>query len=188
VLNPWPRWKPARHNPCRAPNAGRVRPGVETLEGRWVLSPAYGLTTTNGLFTFDTDNPAAVSAVTPVTGLAAGDTLEAIDGLTDTQLVGLGRNGTTGRLSRINKATPGAAGGPGPFPAARAGRPGGPLRPPVTWVACPGLVTPPWWPWPVPPKPASPPLLRAGLPGGHPLLEQRLDAGSGLVCEDAENE
>jgi hypothetical protein len=102
--------------------SGRTRFQVEELEGRWLPTTVFGLTTANGLVTFDGNNPAAVSAVTPVTGLAAGDTLEALERRqvviptifppppTPVTLVGLARNGSQGRLYQINprsgQATP----------------------------------------------------------------------------------
>src|SRR5207247_953203 len=63
----------------RAAVPGRRLFRVEELEGRCLPTTAFGLTTSNGLVTFDSNNPAAVSAVTPITGLTAGDTLEALE-------------------------------------------------------------------------------------------------------------
>ena len=48
--------------------------------------PITALTTTNGLITFDSAAPGSVSAVKPVTGLDAGDSLIAVD----RHLIGLG--------------------------------------------------------------------------------------------------
>jgi hypothetical protein len=87
------------------------RPGVEELEGRLLLSTVFGLTTSNGIFTFDTTTPAQVSAATPVAGLAAGDSLEALSFLHGADFQGanpflaLARNGSQGRLYVIDAAT-----------------------------------------------------------------------------------
>jgi hypothetical protein len=61
---------------------------------------AYGLTTTNQLIVFDVDNPGALLAQVPVTGLAPGDSLVGIDfGPFDVQLYGVGQSG---RLYIVN--------------------------------------------------------------------------------------
>src|SRR5437764_11097766 len=75
----------------------RQRPRVEELEGRLVPATVFALSTTNGLFTFDSASPQATSAVTPVTGLAVNEQLEGIDFRpSDGKLYALGRiPGTT---------------------------------------------------------------------------------------------
>jgi hypothetical protein len=78
----------------------------------------YGLTTTNGLFTFDSAAPASFSSltgaagsVTAISGLTTNDVLESIDFRPSTNatfngtLYGLGRNGTSLRLYTINAVT-----------------------------------------------------------------------------------
>jgi hypothetical protein len=103
------------------PTPTRARPAVEALEDRLVPVTAYGLTTSNGLFTFDTTSPGAVSPVMPVTGLAAGDTLEAVTVApnamplgafppfdppqTVSQLLVLAKNGTQARVYQVDVHT-----------------------------------------------------------------------------------
>jgi hypothetical protein len=96
----------------------RRRPAVEQLEDRLVPAVAFGLTTTNGLYSFDTATAATVTDISPVTGLkAANEQLEAIDfrpadgklyalsrvpGTTDLRLYTL--NTTTGAATQVGNA------------------------------------------------------------------------------------
>lgn len=69
--------------------------------------PITGLTTTNGIFKFDSATPGTLGFVTPVTGLDAGDSLIAIDrNPADGILYGLGRQPATSvtRMYRISEA------------------------------------------------------------------------------------
>ncbi|MCS6851366.1 MAG: DUF4394 domain-containing protein [Gemmataceae bacterium] len=103
-----------RPSRCSTRNCGhRFRPTLETLEVRTVLSKVYGLTTSNGLFTFNAATPHLVSAPIAIQGLQSGETLEAIDVRPATgQLYGLAvqRLNGLGQLYVINpkfgQATP----------------------------------------------------------------------------------
>jgi Domain of unknown function (DUF4394)/Calx-beta domain len=77
--------------------------------------PITGLTTTNGLFTFDSATPGTISAATPVTGLDAGDSLISIDrNPNDGVLYGLGRDSATSDTRVYRIAATGAATTVGP--------------------------------------------------------------------------
>src|SRR5262245_50813957 len=83
----------------------RQRPCVEVLEDRHLLSTVFALTPSNGLSSFDTANPAALTSATPVTGLPGGETLQAIDFRPATgQLLALG-SANGGRLFALDPAT-----------------------------------------------------------------------------------
>jgi hypothetical protein len=95
----------------------RQRPGVECLEDRQLLSTIYALTAPDAgvqrLLAFDHLTPGTIGTRTPVTGLAPGQELEAIDFRPATgQLLGLaldtGQGTGDAQLYRINP-TSGAA-------------------------------------------------------------------------------
>lgn len=68
----------------------------------------YGLTTTSGLFSFDSSSPAAVSAVTAITGVTAGQVLVGMDFRPATgQLYALSYVGATGaaQLYTVNTSS-----------------------------------------------------------------------------------
>src|SRR5262249_29168718 len=80
-------------------------PSVESLEDRHLLSTVFALTPSNGLFAFDTTNPAALTAPTPISGLPRGETLQAIDFRPATgQPLALG-SANGGRLYALDPAT-----------------------------------------------------------------------------------
>jgi Domain of unknown function (DUF4394)/Calx-beta domain len=93
---------------CSVKRRRKCRPALEELEDRRVPTTAFGLTTSNGLFTFDTNTPSQTTQPLPITGLAANEQLEGIDiRPADGKLYGLGLvpNTTTLRLYVINTQT-----------------------------------------------------------------------------------
>src|SRR5262249_32275202 len=83
----------------------RHRPCLEALEDRHLPSTVFGLTPSNSLFAFDTGNPAALTAATPITGLPSGETLQALDLRPATgQLLALG-SANGGHLYALDPAT-----------------------------------------------------------------------------------
>src|SRR5215204_431048 len=85
--------RPSRRKPLR----------VHHLEDRVVPALAVGLTTTNQLVFFDTENPGSPLRIAPVTGLQLGEDLLGIDVRPATgQLYGLG---STSRLYTIDQTT-----------------------------------------------------------------------------------
>ncbi len=97
--------QPASSNPSHRP--ARTRFAVEALEGRRLLSAAVALDVNNRLLGFDTDAPATISSSTPITGLASGESILAIDYRPATgELYGLGSGS---RLYVINPVTGAAA-------------------------------------------------------------------------------
>src|SRR5262245_51914177 len=84
--------RPGKSPPAAAARRRRGRPAVEALEDRLAPAAAFGLTTTNGIYTFDTATPGDVSAVINVTGLAVNEELQGIDFRpADGKLYALGR-------------------------------------------------------------------------------------------------
>ena len=82
---------------------------VELLETRIAPAKLFALTDSNGLFSFDSDSPGTISAVIPITGLAAGQLLKAIDFRpANGELYGVAISGMgpyTGQLYTINTTT-----------------------------------------------------------------------------------
>jgi Domain of unknown function (DUF4394) len=101
--------RPGKSSPLVGARHLRRRPAVEQLEDRLVPAVAFGLTTTNGLYSFDTATAFTVSDIIPVTGLkAANEQLEGIDFRpADGKLYALGRvSGTSDlRLYTVNTQT-----------------------------------------------------------------------------------
>ena len=46
---------------------------IETLETRIAPATVFGVNSSNGLFSFDSDTPGTLSATTAITGLAGGE-------------------------------------------------------------------------------------------------------------------
>ena len=78
----------------------------------------YGLTVNNQLFTFSSENPGSPSAVTPITGIDAGNSMEAIDFRpANGRLYGLAHDlGGMARIYVIDQATGAATRVGGQFP------------------------------------------------------------------------
>jgi hypothetical protein len=104
------------HSPLRSSSSSSgpgkrcrsCRPALEELEDRRVPATAFGLTTMNGLFTFDTTTPNQTSTPVAITGLAANEQLLGIDiRPADGKLYALGQvtNTTDLRLYVINTQT-----------------------------------------------------------------------------------
>ena len=80
-----------------------VRPSIEPLEGRELLTAMLGLTANTELAAFDSTRPDVISSLVPISGLQPGETLLAIDSRAQTgQVYGLG---STRRLYTLNPAT-----------------------------------------------------------------------------------
>src|SRR5207249_3286914 len=72
--------------------------------------------TANQLVRFNTATPGAVTVIGPLAGLAAGQTLVALDSRPATgELYGMGYGSGTGQLYKINPATAGAVAVGAPF-------------------------------------------------------------------------
>ena len=71
---------------------------AELLEGRDVPATGFALTAAGQLLRFDTTNPTAVEATTPVTGLTAGNTLVGIDFSPNGTLYGVATTPTANTL------------------------------------------------------------------------------------------
>jgi len=76
-----------------------ITPGIPS-------TPLVALTPTNSLLRFDAANPGVIQSTVPLTGIAGGDSVVAIDVRPLTGLVyGLGLNGSTAHLYAINGVT-----------------------------------------------------------------------------------
>jgi hypothetical protein len=90
---------------------------LEILESRIAPATIFGVTDNNALFSFDSDTPGTIGAITPITGLSAGQLIKAMDfrpadgGLYAVALSGMGPY--TGQLYTINPLN-GAATAVGP--------------------------------------------------------------------------
>ncbi len=89
---------------------------LECLEDRCVLSTIVGVTATNTLVRFDSSTPGTQTTIGTITGLPTGQSLVDIDFRPQTgELFGLGVNGSTGQLYKINPTTAAATAIGGPF-------------------------------------------------------------------------
>src|SRR5688572_16085009 len=83
--------------------SSRRRPSVDRLESRTLFATMFALTSTDQLFSFDSETPNTTTTPTAVTGLGGGETLVGIDFRPATgQLFGLG---SAGQLYTINTTT-----------------------------------------------------------------------------------
>jgi hypothetical protein len=88
----------------------KQRTSIEALETRIVPASVFAINDNNGLFSFDSENPGNTTSVMPITGIAAGQLMKAIDFRpADGLLYGVAFSGAaapfTGQLYRINFAT-----------------------------------------------------------------------------------
>ena len=100
---------------------GGVMKHNTSIETRIAPATVFGVNSSNGLFSFDSDTPGTLSATTAITGLAGGEIVKAMDFRPATgELYAIGISGAaapfTGRLYKIDPATAAATiVGAGPF-------------------------------------------------------------------------
>src|SRR5207244_12505683 len=107
--------RPAPRARTRVPHPPRLRPAVEALEDRRLLSTVYAVTTAGTLISFDSTFPARIlGSPRPIRGLQGGESILAIDVRPSTgQLYGVG---SASRLYVLDPTTGDATPvGPGPF-------------------------------------------------------------------------
>src|SRR5947208_1240436 len=83
-----------------------IRPALEPLEDRRLLTTIIGLTTNNGLVRFDSASPGAVTTIGTISNIVSGDKMAAIDFQPGSgPLYGLGVNGKFAHFYAIDTTT-----------------------------------------------------------------------------------